>query len=84
MLPSNEGFLANNTAVAQIVNGLIHDPKFSAKCGLPHTAHDPQSFTGGSGELAVIDGHMAKPYTRAQLRELLAAWLSLETTDPRP
>jgi len=30
--------------------------------------------------MAGMDGHMAKPYTRAQLRELLGAWLSLTAT----
>jgi CheY-like chemotaxis protein len=30
--------------------------------------------------LAGMDGHMAKPYTRAQLRELLATWLSMASS----
>jgi CheY-like chemotaxis protein/nitrogen-specific signal transduction histidine kinase len=33
--------------------------------------------------MAGMDDHMAKPYTRAQLRELLGTWLSLTTSDPR-
>jgi CheY-like chemotaxis protein len=33
--------------------------------------------------LAGMDGHMAKPYTRAQLRELLGTWLSMTATGPR-
>jgi len=33
--------------------------------------------------LAGMDGHMAKPYTRAQLRELLATWLSMTASTPR-
>ena len=34
--------------------------------------------------VAGMDGHMAKPYTRAQLRELLGAWLAMTAGDPRP
>ena len=33
--------------------------------------------------LAGMDGHMAKPYTRAQLRELLGTWLSMTAIDSR-
>lgn len=33
--------------------------------------------------VAGMDGHMAKPYTRAQLRDLLAAWLPMPAIDPR-
>ena len=33
--------------------------------------------------MAGMDGHMAKPYTRAQLRELLGAWLSMTAATPR-
>ena len=33
--------------------------------------------------VAGMDGHMAKPYTRAQLRELLATWLPMAATDSR-
>jgi signal transduction histidine kinase/CheY-like chemotaxis protein len=32
---------------------------------------------------AGMDGHMAKPYTRAQLQELLGQWLSVAEPDPR-
>jgi len=32
---------------------------------------------------AGMDGHMAKPYTRAQLRELLGTWLSMTAIAPR-
>ncbi len=32
---------------------------------------------------AGMDGHMAKPYTRAQLRELLTTWLSMIETSSR-
>jgi len=33
--------------------------------------------------MAGMDGHMAKPYTRAQLQELLAHWLSVSEANPR-
>lgn len=32
--------------------------------------------------MAGMDGHMAKPYTRAQLRELVSSWLTAEASPP--
>ena len=34
-------------------------------------------------QVAGMDGHMAKPYTRAQLRELLATWLVVPEASSR-